>query len=684
MERKELQTCYARYDNAAGILTIGNSRIEKVIQQEGCRIRTCLVRDLENGTMWGSPDAVSWQRCPMLTEEDTVRRSFTQYAVEKKEGCSPYLEAVLTLKGRQGETAYHYRVFPGLPFISARICVEAFPGAGLKQGEGVPQEKERITGIESEKRQLAEQEAGGENTLEYIPLGHRHLELEAVLLADKTDGNDYLAQTRKLPVYSGGTTEAEGSIFILHDYQNGSCLLLAKDAPCPSSQLHRVESDLCIQGNRAAVLRGSGVDYAGLPEGKVWYYGSTVGVGRSEGIHKEYRAYGRALFRGDPSGDLFIMSNTWGDRNQDQAICEEFLLKELSRAGEIGVDIVQIDDGWECGITANSKRSGGGVWEGYYSDSQDFWKVNPERFPHGLEAVTNRAAELGIEIGLWFSPDSSNDFANYQRDIETIWSLYQKYRIRYYKLDGVKIRSKTGERRFYRFMDTLLKQSSADIRFNLDVTAEDRFGYLFHPRCGTLFVENRYTDWGNYYPHNTLRNLWCLSAVLPARRLQMELLNNRRNPKAYAGMPFAPGDYSIDYLFAAVMTANPLVWMEMTGLETEDVIRLNKVVSVYKKHSRALFEADIWPAGQMPNGMSFTGFCCEVTDTEGYLLLFRETTADAAYRYEVPCIRAGSRTELLISNTDMGITCRDGAVEAEFAQPRSYAFYRYGNGGRAL
>lgn len=87
------------------------------------------------------------------------------------------------------------------------------------------------------------------------------------------------------------------------------------------------------------------------------------------------------------------------------------------------------------------------------------------------------------------------------------------------------------------------------------------------------------------------------------------------------GMPFAPGDYSIDYLFAAVMTANPLVWMKVTGLEAEDVIRLNKVVSVYKKHSCALFEADISPAGQMPSGMSFTGFCCEVTDTEGYLLL---------------------------------------------------------------
>lgn len=672
-------TCYAQYESETGILRIGNSCIEKVIQQKGCRIRTCSVRDLENGTEWCSEEARYWQRCPMLTEEETVRSSFGKHMEEHVEGCLPYLEAVLTLRGKQGETAFHYKVFPGLPFISTRISVTAVQTEKGTRTVCTSREKLQVTGIESEKKQETEREEGGENTLEYIPLGRRHLELEAILLSDKTDVNDFLAETRKIPVYSRGITEAEGSIFILHDHPGGSCLLLAKEAPTPSSELHRAEKDLSLQGNRAAVLRGSGVDYAGLPAGQVWHYGSVVGVGRPDGIHRAYRAYGRALFTGDPSGDLFIMSNTWGDRHQDQAICEEFLLKELRRAGEIGVDILQIDDGWECGITSNSKRSSSGVWEGYYNDSQDFWKVNPERFPHGLEAVIQYADGLGIEAGLWFSPDSSNDFANYRRDIETIWSLYQKYHIRYYKLDGVKIRSKLGEARFYSFMDTLLGRSGGDIRFNLDVTAEDRFGYLYHPRFGTLFVENRYTDWGNYYPHNTLKNLWCLSAVLPTRRLQMELLNNRRNPEAYAGMPFAPQEYSIDYLFAVVMTANPLVWMEMSGLDEGDVKLLSRIVSVYKQHSRALFQADISPIGQQPDGMSFTGFLCEVTDKEGYLLLFRETTTDASYRYEVPCIHAGSRAKLLMSNAVMDILCQDGAVEAVFGQPRSYAFFHYIN-----
>ena len=40
-------------------------------------------------------------------------------------------------------------------------------------------------------------------------------------------------------------------------------------------------------------------------------------------------------------------------------------------------------------------------------------------------------------------------------------------------------------------------------------------GYLAAREYGTLFVENRYTDFGNYYPHRTLRNLWMLARYVP-------------------------------------------------------------------------------------------------------------------------------------------------------------------------
>ena len=74
-------------------------------------------------------------------------------------------------------------------------------------------------------------------------------------------------------------------------------------------------------------------------------------------------------------------------------VCEEFIMGELERARQLGVTIMQIDDGWQSGITANSGRATGGVWEGYYAYNNDFWKVDPKRFPHGLDLKGCRHAD---------------------------------------------------------------------------------------------------------------------------------------------------------------------------------------------------------------------------------------------------------------------------------------------------
>lgn len=45
----------------------------------------------------------------------------------------------------------------------------------------------------------------------------------------------------------------------------------------------------------------------------------------------------------------------------------------------------------------------------------------------------------------------------------------------------------------------------------MDLTNGRRVGYHWFTEYGNIFMENRYTDWGNYYPYKTLRNIWQLS-----------------------------------------------------------------------------------------------------------------------------------------------------------------------------
>ena len=109
-------------------------------------------------------------------------------------------------------------------------------------------------------------------------------------------------------------------------------------------------------------------------------------------------------------------------------------------------------------------------------------------------------------------------------------------------------------------MATVLRESAGRIVFDLDVTAQLRPGYFGMIGTGPLFVENRYTDWHKYWPHQTLRNLWQLAWWVDPCRLRMEFLNQSRNTEKYADDPLAPSRYAPDTLFATVFFANPLGW----------------------------------------------------------------------------------------------------------------------------
>lgn len=351
----------------------------------------------------------------------------------------------------------------------------------------------------------------------------------------------------------------------------------------------------------------------------------------------------------------------------------------------MGIDIVQLDDGWQKGITANSALASNGVWEGYYSFDLNFWDINLIKFPNGFEKIIKYANDKDVEIGLWFSPDSSKDFANWEKDAKVILSYYNKYGIHYYKLDGIKVRNKQSEINLVKLLDYLEKESLGRITLNLDITAEERFGYLYEKQYGTLYVENRYTDWGSYYPHYTLKNIWQLSEIIPTQRLQMELLNNRRNKHIYEDDLLAPHHYSIDYLFAIAMVTNPLFFMELSGLNEEDKQQLKKGLDVFKSIKEDISQSEVINIGQLPDGASFTGFKMITSKDKGYLLIFKELTYNNEFTYKLKDIEDEKiETEILYSNATteeiQSLSYINSTGELEIvmnSKPRTFALIKY-------
>lgn len=669
--------CYARYDEKTGEVRLGNSKIEKVLEIKGSFIRTAGVYDLVGGHDWAGGKPL-WQRCPVLDAAENPIVSFESIVVENPFVMQPHLKAVITFAGEAGTVWYEYLIFPDISFIYNQIYVS-------KQGktEIIEQKAQasNVTGIEEEQNRVASQDVFcTSDTLDCIPLGQQHVQVESFKLYDKTDNNDMLVEKQNASVYifRNGILERDGNVFCINDYTHEDSIMLVKHSPTESSSLNRKGKDFTMQGSLYATLFGTGIDFNDIPDGKVPYYASAVGVAKTKDIYEEYWRYNTAFCLDDPRKSLFIMSNTWGDRSQDSAVCEQFIMKELDRAKQLGVDILQIDDGWQLGITANSKLKSGGVWEGYYADNNDFWRVNPAKFPNGLEPIIEKAKQCGVEIGLWFSPDSSFDFVNADKDIETLMNLYNTYGIRYFKLDGVKIRNKTCEMRFIYLLQELTRLTKGNIRFNLDVTAEDRFGYLYQPQFGTLFVENRYTDYVNYFPHNTFKNVWNLAQVVPTRRLQMELLNTRRNTDKYEGYLFAPNTYKPDYLFATVMPANPLFWMEMTNLDDEDAELLAKISTVYKKYKAELFASRVIPIGNMPNGMTFSGYCCLNPDKKsGNLILMREAAPENRFIFKLPVDIRNAEIETVYQSDPVKIYSGADGITVDFSEQRSFVWIKF-------
>ncbi len=344
-----------------------------------------------------------------------------------------------------------------------------------------------------------------------------------------------------------------------------------------------------------------------------------------------------------------LMSNTWGDRAGAANLSEEFILAEIAAAKNLGVEIVQIDDGWQKGDTVNTVSHGGGVWNGFWAADPEFWTVHPRRFPRGLAPLVAAAKQAGVLLGLWYAPDSTEDLRNWERDAARILALWREHGVAHFKLDAVKLHSRLAETRFHALCDRVQAESRGAIEFDFDATAEHRPTYWGRTCGGPVFLENRFTEQANYQPHQTLRALWTLSAYVAARRLRVEFLNPARNDADYRGDPLRPAAYPADYLLAITLPAAPLAWFENSRIPAPVAARWRPLVSTWKIHREAFHAGAVFPVGSAPDGFSWTGFVAgpaagrAAPGAHAYALLFRELHPDDSATFAAPSVLAAPR-----------------------------------------
>ena len=88
-----------------------------------------------------------------------------------------------------------------------------------------------------------------------------------------------------------------------------------------------------------------------------------------------------------------ILINNWEATYFD--FTEERLVQIAAKAGESGVELFVLDDGWFG--KRNNEHAGLGDWT-----------ANPERLKNGITGLAQRIEELGMKFGLWFEPEMVN------------------------------------------------------------------------------------------------------------------------------------------------------------------------------------------------------------------------------------------------------------------------------------
>ena len=459
-----------------------------------------------------------------------------------------------------------------------------------------------------------------------VQIDANHLRYTAVELVDQTDRHAELVETHERLLAWNEAMFSNYCAAAWHEnVLTGEGTAYVRIAPLPHARIWKGADFLVDSGAGRFCVLSNGYPCAVIP-----YRGGRVGrLAALQDWQRSLRPYVEGR-------DGQFLSNTWGDGNRDRCLNEAFMLREIDAAAELGVDVVEIDDGWQKGRSSNSfSANGKGVWNGYWAANPEFWEADAVRFPNGIAPLVAAAKAKGMKFGLWFGPDSSNDAANWRKDADWLLHIHRDWGVDYFKIDSMKSTSALALARQRMFFDRMLEGSSGAMTFDLDVTAEVRPGYFGLPDVGTVFVENRYAADGyfnvrfrQYWPHRTLRALWSLAEVVDPVRLRMEVLNPRRRAENYPDDdPLAPKRYRADTLFAIAMVSSPLGWFETSAIDAQTMGEMKPLVAVWKRERTRLHTGTIVPIGARPDGVSWTGFASIAADGGGSVILFRELNA---------------------------------------------------------
>lgn len=394
---------------------------------------------------------------------------------------------------------------------------------------------------------------------------------------------------------------------------------------------------------------------------KAWASWTIVGENTEDGRELALKSFERLRYPVNPETDIYLMANTWGSDRGVEASDEENVLKELEIQKYLGLEVQQIDDGYQ----KPAKNNKNGTVNGWYP--------HPDRYPQGFKNVKEKADEYGLKLGLWF--------AGMPVSLQEMKDNYDAVGFSYYKLDFVNFRNHSDLEQMIEKIRAYELYTNHKSKVNWDLTENaSRFGYFWAKEYGCVYLENRkpkYPQHAVYVPYLVLRDLWHVSKYCNLNKFQGTIQNKDRVDKnksdAYK--------YSYAYTTVIPLMSTPLFFQETQFYSKEALEIVKQIISAYKKERLSLYNSIVYPIGDEPDNAAWTGFQAHNTESEaGYITLFREINNDEdsrKIRLRFISNRTIKFTNILNGEGFDVKADKDGFVQFEIPQAGDFRFLKY-------
>jgi hypothetical protein len=364
--------------------------------------------------------------------------------------------------------------------------------------------------------------------------------------------------------------------------------------------------------------------------------------------------------------DLYTKANTWGSgRTGEESMArasESEVLAEIDSVAELGLDELQIDDGWQTGRMKPRQPA------------EREWIVRPDWYPNGWTNVVARAAEKHIKLGIWHAA---------RAPLDALQHNHVTGGFKTWKLDFANLSDYSGVHSYLDKGRAFIEYTHHQVRVNWDVTEiAPRFGYFWASECGNLWLANRKP----MQPASVVPKPWLM--LREGREIARYLnLNKIELPiQNFAMVNTNVSDahlHSTTYATALGLAGIPVFFQTTRLLTPEQRAETKALLDLYKQHRAAMFNAYVFPMGDEPDNQSWSGFqwFAPANPGEGYLLIFRERlNTEAEHQMALRFLHPGSKLVLqdLRSGRRTSVTLDDQrAAPLSIADPGGVAFMQF-------